>query len=65
MALIFVALVVIVNLIWSAFILYHLSKFGMGLEARFLSVVFVIGLIVFTLMIFSAQSQINFSSFIS
>lgn len=65
MALIFIAFIVLINLIWAAFILYHLSQFGRGLESRFLSIIFVIGLIAFTAMIFSVQGQINFNSFLN
>lgn len=63
MVLIFITFVVAINLLWSAFILYHLSRFGVGLESRLLSLVFVLGLIAFVLIVFSLQSQINFDVF--
>ena len=58
-SLMFLVILFLVYVIACVFIVYHLFKFGIGIETRILAIVFMVGVITLTILAYSTGSKIT------
>ncbi|MDO8608928.1 MAG: hypothetical protein Q7R95_00105 [bacterium] len=60
--LIFGIILLLIYLVGSFFIAYHLLRFGSGIETRILAFVFIAGIIVLTILLFISFSSVDINA---